>query len=62
MDDRSVRLGGCFRSHRTQQRQAPIDVIVRQPREHLSRGLISHSIGGCVPKRGNAGEEGDRVV
>ena len=32
MDDRAVRLGGCFRSHRTQQRQAAVDVVVREVR------------------------------
>ena len=62
MDDRAVRLGGCFRRHRTQQRQAAVDVVVRQSGENLGRGLISHPIGGGVPQRRDTGEEGDGVV
>ena len=40
-DDRPVGLGGSLRRHRTQQRQASVDVVVGKAGENLGGGLIS---------------------
>ena len=62
MDDGAVGLGGCFRRHRTQQRQASVDVVVGKAGENLGGGLISDAVRRRVAQRGDTCEERDGVV
>src|SRR4029450_8382693 len=62
MDHRAVRLSRCFRSHRTQQRQAAVDVVVRESSENLGCALIGSPLCGRIAQRGNTGEERYGVV
>ena len=51
VNEGAVRLGSCLWSHRTQQRQTSVDVIVGKPGENLSRSLVGDPVGRGVAQR-----------
>ena len=54
VDHRAVRVRGGFRRDRAQVRKTAIDVVVRQIRQHLGRGLVGDPVGGGVAQRRQA--------